>query len=663
MKRLLIFCWMLIQIASVLAQAWNFSAQVGSNTLYFTITDANSKTVKVMYPANHNWNGYTQPAGNLAIPSTVSNGGVTYSVTAIESDAFRSCSGLTSVTIPNTITTIGSSAFESCSGITSVSIPNSVTYIGISAFAGDSSLTSVNIPNTVTFLGGATFANCVSLASVTLPNAIDTIKPNTFAYCKNLTSVNIPASVKVIMEYAFRYCSCLTNITIPNSVTFIDYAAFAHDSSLTSVTIPNSVTYMGNAVFESCVNLTSITIPNSVTYLGSAAFEDCISLLSVTIPNKVTSIANSTFKNCKSLTSVTIPNSVKSIGSSAFGNCRSLTSVDIPRSVTYIDYYAFQNCKSLTSVTIHDSVTYVGARAFGGCSGLTTVYWNADSAYAGYNNISAFDSCTKISNFIFGNHIRYIPSFICRSLPSLTSVTIPNSVTCIGRDAFWGCKGITSYVIIPDSVTEIGNFAFSGCKNIPFFMFKRPTPPEFGDASFSVSLFYVPCGSLDLYAEKFFYDETIIELSNIFSVVPENKNKGWILISKYPSCSDKNAVIEAVPKSNYYRFDHWSDGNTDNPRLLYVTGDTSLVAYFTKKTSISDSEDSKVKVYASGNSIVIDLAHAPEYENEAVTVYDVLGREIAKGRLEGNSLRLPVQPSGIYIVKINGLMPYKVVVQ
>ena len=192
-------------------------------------------------------------------------------------------------------------------------------------------------------------------------------------------------------------------------------------------------------------------------------------------------------------------------------------------------------------------------------------------------------------------------------------------------------------------------------------MFKRQTPPDFDDA-FPVSIFYVPCGSLDLYAEKFFNDETIIELSNIFSVVSENKNKGWILISKYPSCSDMNAVIEAVPKANY-RFDHWSDGNTDNPRLFYVTGDTTLVAYFTPKTSISDLDDSKVKVYAAGNSIVIELAHAQEYENEPVTVYDVLGREIAKGRLEGNSLRLPVQPSGIYIVQINGLMPYKVVVQ
>ncbi len=663
MKRLLIFCWMLMQIASVLAQAWNFSAQVGSNTLYFTITDANSKTVKVMYPANHNWNGYTQPTGNLVIPSTVSNGGVTYSVTAIESDAFRSCSGLTSVTIPNTITTIGSSAFESCSGITSVSIPNSVTYIGISAFAGDSSLTSVNIPNTVTFLGGAAFTNCISLASVTLSNAIDTIRRNTFAYCRNLTSVSIPASVKVIMEYAFQYCSGLTTITIPNSVITIENAAFKNDSSLTSVTIPNSVTYMGNAVFESCTGLTSITIPNSVTYLGSSAFEDCISLLSVTIPNKLATIERWTFYNCKSLTSVIIPNSVKSIGADAFNNCRSLTSVDIPKSVTYIDYRAFKYCKSLTSVTIPDAVTYVGTSAFGSCTGLTTIYWNADSAFAGYNNISAFDSCTKISNFIFGNHIRYIPSYICRELPSLTSVTIPNSVTCIGRDAFWGCKGIASYVVIPDSVTEIGNFAFSGCTNIPFFMFKRPTPPEFGDASFSVSLFYVPCGSLDLYAEKFFNDETIIELSNIFSVVSDDNNKGWILISKYPSCSDMNAVIEAVPKTNYYRFDHWSDGNTDNPRSLYVTGDTSLVAYFTKKTSISELEDSKVKIYASGNSIVIELAHAQKYENEPVTVYDVLGREIAKGRLGGSTLRLTVQPSGVYIVKINGLMPYKVVVQ
>ncbi len=544
MKKLLLFSWVFMQIASVFS--YDFSAQVGSDTLYFTITNANSKTVKVVCPDISNWNCYTQPTGNLVIPSTVSNGGVTYSVTAIGENAFIGCESLTSVTIPNSVTTIGNNAFAGSRFITSVTIPNSVTTIGNGAFSGCWGLTSVTIPNSVTSIG----------------------------------------------KFAFNGCSNLTSVTIPNSVTSIEYCTFATCIRLTSVTIPNSVTSIGDMAFCYCSSLTSITIPNSVTYIGDMAFNDC--------------------------------------------------------------------------------------------EDLTTVYWNADSAYIFQDYSTLFGYCYKLTNFIFGNNVRIIPNHVCNYLYSLTSVTIPNSVThigdsafyscysltsitipnsvtTIGRDAFGDCKGISSYVIIPDSVTEIGNFAFSGCTNIPFFMFKRQTPPDFDDA-FPVSIFYVPCGSLDLYAEKFFNEETIIELSNIFSVVPEDKNKGWILISKYPSCSDMNAEIEAVPKANY-RFDHWSDGNTDNPRLFYVTGDTTLVAYFTPKTSISDLDDSKVKVYAAGNSIVIELAHAQEYENEPVTVYDVLGREIAKGRLEGNSLRLPVQPSGIYIVQINGLMPYKLVVQ
>ena len=106
--------------------------------------------------------------GDVVIPSPVTYSGTTYSVTSIGDSAFRGCSGLTSITIPNSVTSIGSEAFQYCSGLTSVSIPNSVTSIGDYAFYGCSGLTSVSIPNSVTFISGAVFSGCSGLESIVI---------------------------------------------------------------------------------------------------------------------------------------------------------------------------------------------------------------------------------------------------------------------------------------------------------------------------------------------------------------------------------------------------------------------------------------------------------------------------------------------------------------
>ena len=112
---------------------------------------------------NSSHNSYS---GDVVIPATVTYQGKTYSVTSIGNDAFRVCSRLTSVTIPNSVTSIGKNAFSGCSGLTSVTIPNSVTRIGYSAFEDCSGLTSITIPNSVTSIGGWAFAYCSGLTSV-----------------------------------------------------------------------------------------------------------------------------------------------------------------------------------------------------------------------------------------------------------------------------------------------------------------------------------------------------------------------------------------------------------------------------------------------------------------------------------------------------------------
>lgn len=103
--------------------------------------------------------------------------------------AFKDCSNLTSITIPNSVTSIDDGAFWGCSGLTSITIPNSVTYIDGSAFWGCSGLTSVDIPNSVTSIGYDAFRDCTGLKSVTIGNSVTDVSGYAFCNCSNLRDI------------------------------------------------------------------------------------------------------------------------------------------------------------------------------------------------------------------------------------------------------------------------------------------------------------------------------------------------------------------------------------------------------------------------------------------------------------------------------------------
>ena len=192
-----------------------------------------------------------------------------------------------------------------------------VKEIGKFAFSECTGLASVTIPDSVTSIGSDAFSRCTSLTSITVDEG------NT-AY-KDIDGNLYTKDGKTLIQYAIGKKD--TSFTIPDSVTSIGLRAFSGCTGLTGVTIGNSVNTIGHAAFSVCTGLTSVTIPDSVTTMGSFAFSTCRKLTSVTIPNSVTTICERAFLDCSKLTSVTIPDSVTSIGSDAFSGCKSLTSV------------------------------------------------------------------------------------------------------------------------------------------------------------------------------------------------------------------------------------------------------------------------------------------------------------------------------------------------
>ena len=218
----------LLAIACLLCSITVFAEDFEVDGIYYYITSETEKTVEVTSRSG----GYT---GSVVIPETVTYNGTTYSVTSINYEAFRECTGLTSVIIPNSVTWIGIGAFEGCTGLTSITIPNSVTSIGDYTFYGCTGLTSVTIPNSVTSIGERTFGYCEGLTEVTIPNSVTSIGAAAFIGCSGLTKVTIGNSVTSIGDLAFCDCYSIKDVyaypTQPPTIyanTFTSYNATLH---------------------------------------------------------------------------------------------------------------------------------------------------------------------------------------------------------------------------------------------------------------------------------------------------------------------------------------------------------------------------------------------------------------------------------------------------
>lgn len=397
--------------------------------------------------------------GVIDIPDTVTSGGQPYTVTAIREYAFNPSTTITNVSsvfIPTTVTSIGGFAFRCCKFLATVTFAegSQLKSIGRHAFSGTISahprFKEIQIPDSVETIGTSAFHNCQDLESITLPASLETIESSAFSSCRKLSEIKLPASLKAIQSYVFDDCSSLETVFYYGSLEqwskinvakgFLGYSSpslVMGDYTAQFISVkdendpdppPKTVTITKYTGTESTVILPSTINSWPVTKIGEAAFQDNTTITSVTIPDSVTEIGSNAFAGCTNLTSVNYEGDWSNLTIQS-GNP---AVEDAAKDAANEQLFDFKFTPDNTAVIV---------TRYNGTAADVTI----PSRYKG-------KPVTMIDHAAFFNSV-------------VTSVTIPDSVTSIGDDAFVNCPQLTN-ISIPNSVTYIGFSAFAHCTSL-----------------------------------------------------------------------------------------------------------------------------------------------------------------------------------------------------
>jgi len=464
------------------------------------------------------------------------------SLSNIKSYAFSGCTSLQSIEFPGSLTSIEDNAFENCKGLTSLFIPSTIRSIGTSTFTNCSGITTITIgdannPGLPLSFNMNSFVGCTGVLSL-IQNKDITNNPgySPFMGLSALTNVTISTYVSHLNDFAFWGCTKITTLNIPNSVKSIGAAAFYNCSSLTDIKLPDNIQTISNSLFWGCTKLNNLTIPSSVVVIGNYAFCECSSLTSLTIPKNVTAIGGVALSGCTGLTELTISRSILPVlGSNCFDRVATSTCklyVPIGSKITYQTTKQWKDFVNIMEKEIEDviqtpdltvypdpiagSTKAVTIDAGGLQSALTTTELatinklsiagtiNASDfltirdympdltildlsnativAYTGTKGTGGNDNISYPANGVPVNAFFNQNTF--KGKTSLVSVTLPNTSTSIGDNAFKLCGGLSGSILLPPLVTSIGNNAYQYCSEFSGILTIPPLVTFIGERAF-----------------------------------------------------------------------------------------------------------------------------------------------------------------------------------
>lgn len=270
-------------------------------------------------------------------------------------------------------------------------------------------------------------------------------------------------------QILFLLLSALLAATTALSRTEVNGIVYDFAGTNAEVASYPTISYEGHVVIPATFEYEGVTY--TVTAIQSHAFTNSSELISVTIPGSITKIGYSAFNNCSKLTTI----NYNAVNCAEAGD---ILTQGIPGLGGAI-YHAspFNECPALTTVNIGKEVVSLPLGLFSGCGNLSTVNYNAVNCtkaggyYYGYNGlyqyffVTVFANCDKLSTFTINSEVKTIPATLCKNLPELTSVSIPDQVSGIGNQAFSGCVKLAS-ASFGNGVTSIGDSAFYNCASL-----------------------------------------------------------------------------------------------------------------------------------------------------------------------------------------------------
>ena len=505
-------------------------------------------------------------------------------------DSLKTLSGLGGLTklkkiiIPPTLTDIGERALYNTS-IDSFVVTANVDNVGKSAFAGCTNLRYIRWEaKQIKTKYHNTYINPFLL----IPDKQQYNMAETYDIRDTILTFEFGDQVEMIPDYLCYQMGNLDSIFIPQSVKSIGEQAFCETRKLRKITVEN-----GNAYFDSRYNCNAIIekdsnklilgsgttiIPQDITTIGASAFYNNILLTTIHIPSNVEEIKGLAFRGCKKLKNLSIEEGVHKIGSLAFANIDSLSEITIPRGITELGGQIFDACPNLRDITYHNHI--IGYNMFNRCSGLKKIVIPGNVTEM---RESAFSQCDNIEEIIVGEGLIDIPKNAFWGCRNLKHLIIGPNVENIGAFAFFDCDSLKN-LEIPAKVNYIDCQAFLGksVKNV----YMRPYNPPAGTCISSTlgtrqSNLFVPCGRIDAYTatEWNTYNLQYDSVLHTIATLTNDVLAGRVEITN-EVC---NNSIRAIPNEGYV-FAHWSDGNTDNPRVITLTQDTSFTAIFAVQT-------------------------------------------------------------------------------